>query len=122
MGTRGPSFHLLLCSVPKAVLHLIAWLLLCQYKGAFLNYVDKILPIIDHLPVTFEREFLHVLLIVIRENLHTVDISRTTYLPRLVNVVCECPLTFTGVKFGTKEPKTPVLPYTLEPCSFSFQE
>ena len=27
----------------------------------------------------------------IRENLHTVDISCTTYLPRLVNVVCECP-------------------------------
>ena len=28
----------------------------------------------------------------IKENLHTVDVSSTTYLPRLVNVVCECPL------------------------------
>ena len=28
----------------------------------------------------------------IRENLHTVDISSTTYLPRLVNVVKEQPL------------------------------
>ena len=28
----------------------------------------------------------------IRENLHTDDISRTIYLPRLVNLVCECPL------------------------------
>ena len=27
----------------------------------------------------------------IMENLHTVDISRTTYLPRLVNAVCEWP-------------------------------
>ena len=62
-----------------------------------------------------------ILLIVIRENLHTVDIFSTTYLPRLVNVVCECPLTFTGVKFGTKEPKTPVLPYTLEHVLFLFK-
>ena len=29
---------------------------------------------------------------VIWKNLHTVDISSTTYLPRLVNVVCERPL------------------------------
>ena len=43
------------------------------------------------------------------------------YLPRLVNVVSECPLTFTGVKFGTKEPKTPVLPYTLEHVLFLFK-
>ena len=27
------------------------------------------------------------------QNLHTVDISSTTYLPRRVNVVCERPLT-----------------------------
>ena len=71
--------------------------------------------------MTFEREFLHVLLIALRENLHTVYISNTTYLSRLVNVVSECPLTFTGVKFGTKEPKTPVLPYTLEHVLFLFK-
>ena len=29
-----------------------------------------------------------------RENLHTVDIFSTTYLPRLVTVVCECPLIY----------------------------
>ena len=40
-------------------------------RGSFINYVDKILPIIDHLPTPME-------------NLHTVDISSTTYLPRLV--------------------------------------
>ena len=62
-------------------------------KGAFTNYVNKILPIIDHLPTPcwhlWRNSFT-----VIRKNLHTVDISRTTYLPRLVNVVCKHPLTW----------------------------
>ena len=59
-------------------------------KGAFTNYVDQILSIFDHLPTPgwyLWRNFFTV----IGENLHTVDISSTTYLPRLVNVVCECP-------------------------------
>ena len=81
MGTRGPSFHLLLCSVPKAVLHLIAWLLLCQYKGVFLNYVDKILPIIDHIPTPcwhLRRNYFTVVFFG-RGNLATLYISITTY-------------------------------------------
>ena len=55
-------------------------LVLEHNKRAFTNYVGKILTIIDHLPTIIEK------------NLHTVDISRTTYLSRLVNVVCERPL------------------------------
>ena len=41
------------------------------YRGLFINYVDKSLLIIDHLPTPME-------------NLHTIDISSTTYLPLLV--------------------------------------
>ena len=59
--------------------------------GAFFNYVDKILAFFDHLPTPgwhlWRNPFT-----VIRENLYTVDISSTTYLPRLVKVVCERPL------------------------------
>ena len=59
-------------------------------KGSFFNYVDQILPVIDHLPTSgwhwWSNSFN-----VIRENLHTIDISSTTYLPRLVNVVKERP-------------------------------
>ena len=64
-------------------------LLLC--RGAFTNYVDMILPVIDHLPTPCwhlrRNSFTE-----IRENLYIVDISTATYLPRLVNVVCERPL------------------------------
>ena len=37
----------------------------------------------------------------LRENLHTADFSSTTYLPCLVNVVCECSITHAvhSVKF-----------------------
>ena len=45
------------------------------------------LPIISHL-LTFVKEFHSEIM----ENLHTVDISSTTYLLRLVNIVCERPL------------------------------
>ena len=51
-------------------------------KGAFFNYVDQILPIIAHL---------HTYLNIGKINMHTVDISRTTYLHRLVNVIKERP-------------------------------
>ena len=64
-------------------------LLLC--RGAFTNYVDIILPVIDHLPTPcwhLRRNSLTE----IRKNLYIVDISTATYLPRLVNVVCERPL------------------------------
>ena len=40
--------------------------------------------------LTFVKEFFNV----IGENLHIIDIFRTTYLPRLFNVVCEGPLNF----------------------------
>ena len=50
------------------------------HKRAFTNYVDQMLPILDHLPTTgwhlWRNSFT-----VISTNLHTVDISRTTYLP-----------------------------------------
>ena len=49
--------------------------------GAFTSYVDKILSIIDHLPtyplLTFMTEFPYCNW---GENLHTIDISSTTYL------------------------------------------
>ena len=54
-------------------------------------YVDNILSII--------AKYIHAYMdicdgiTVLGENLHTVDISRTTYLPCLINVVCEQPLT-----------------------------
>ena len=64
-------------------------------RVSFFNYVDQILPIIDHLPTPEIdiREEIY-LLLRIRKNLHNVEISSTyhTYLPCLVNVVCERPL------------------------------
>ena len=71
---------------------LFYWLLIYQNscKGAFTNYVDKILLISDHLPTSYwhlcRNSFTGM-----RENLHKVDISSTN-LVRLVNVVCEYPL------------------------------
>ena len=50
------------------------------------NYVDQILPILNHHSLTFVKD---------------VDISRTTYIPLLVNVVCEHPL---GIYVHTKIP------------------
>ena len=55
-------------------------------KGAFTNYVDNILPTIDHLPL--RQSFFTG----IGKNWHTINIYSTPYLPRLVNVVCERPL------------------------------
>ena len=52
------------------------------YKGAFTYYVDKILSIYDR----------NIFFTLIGENLNIVEIFITTYLPRLVDVVCECPL------------------------------
>ena len=62
------------------------------FKGAFTNYVDKILPIIDHLSWYYWWNYFTVK----GENLHTVDIFSTTYtyLHSLVNLVFERPLTF----------------------------
>ena len=55
------------------------------------NYVDQNLPILDqYLPIVGDlwRNYSTIK----QENLHTVDISTITYLPRLFNVVCERPL------------------------------
>ena len=55
-------------------------------RGSFTNYVDQNLPSIDHLLTPgwhWRRNSF-----IIRQNLHTIDISSTTYQPRLVNVVC----------------------------------
>ena len=63
-------------------------------KGSFFNYVDKSLPFFDHLPTPSRRLWRNSFTVTIRENLHTLDVSSTTpILPRLVNVVCERPLT-----------------------------
>ena len=61
-----------------------------QYKGPFFNYVDQIWPIIDHLPTLHRGSNSFTFF---AKNLQTVDISSTTYLPRLVDVVKERPLT-----------------------------
>ena len=60
-------------------------------KGSFTNYVDKVLPNIDHLPTLCWNLWLNSFT-GIGENMHTVDISSTPYLICLVNVVCEWPL------------------------------
>ena len=59
-------------------------------KGAFFTYAENILAFIDHLP-TLGWHLSRKLLTNIRENLHTVDIFSITYLPRLVDIVCERP-------------------------------
>jgi hypothetical protein len=56
--------------------------------GSSANYDDNIWPIIDQLPNPL-LPFLMNSFNEIRENF-TIDISSTIYLPRLVNVVCEC--------------------------------
>ena len=48
-------------------------------RRAFTKYVDKILPIIDHLPTHCWHLWKN-LFSEIRENLHIIDISSTTYL------------------------------------------
>ena len=51
-------------------------------QGSFFNYVAQILQIIDNLPTPAPVD-----ITVVMENLHIVDISSTTYLSHLVNVV-----------------------------------
>ena len=48
----------------------------CTYvpKGAFFNYVNQILPIIDHLPSDISER---ISLLFLKENLHTIDNSGT---------------------------------------------
>ena len=66
-------------------LHLPIW-------GSFFNYVDQILPTIDHLPTPFWHWWRNSF-IVIWENLHIVDNSIiTTYLPPLVTYFKNAPL------------------------------
>ena len=65
MWHRSPSSSCVVCFSPL-------------HKWAFTNYIDNILPIIDHLPTSVDIcEGIPLL----RENLHIVDISSTTYLP-----------------------------------------
>ena len=57
-------------------------------KGLFTNYVDKILTFFDHLPPCIEIFYgMNV------DKKWTFLDHLPTYLPRLVNVVCERPLT-----------------------------
>ena len=51
-------------------------------KGAFTNYVDKILAFFDHPSIDIFYGI----------NVDKKSIFLTTYPPTLVNVVCECPL------------------------------
>ena len=70
--------------------------------GSFFNCVKQIVYIIDHLSsiyVPLIGEGIP-LLIYARENLHTVDISCTSYQPRLANLVCERPLTVSLGMYG----------------------
>ena len=57
-----------------------------HYKGMFTNYVHKILDFFDHLPLCVDIFYGM-----------NVDNFKTTYLPRLVNLVCEQLLTLVGV-------------------------
>ena len=72
---------------------LIPWAAIQVCKVAFTNYVDKILAFFDHLPtlVDIGEEIPSLLKGKICTSL-TFPLP-PTYLPRLVNVVCECPLT-----------------------------
>ena len=65
---------------------------LSQCKGSLCNYIDNILSIISHLPIMYPPLHLVGICQGIPLPLHTLEISSTTYLPRLVNVVCERPL------------------------------
>ena len=60
-------------------------------KGSFINYVDNIFSLFNHL-LTPDWRLWRNLLWYIHENLHIFDISSATYLPCLVNVVCKRPL------------------------------
>ena len=55
------------------------------HKGSFPNYVDKILVFFDYLPPCVD--------IFYGMNVDKSGHFKTTYLPHLVNVVCERPLT-----------------------------
>ena len=56
----------------------------------FRNYMNKTLALLGRNSFTVISKTTK---IVVRENLHTNDISSTSYLPRLVNILCERPLT-----------------------------
>ena len=60
-------------------------------QGAFTNYVDKISAFLDHLPTPCWHWWRNSFTVKV-ENLHIIDISTTTYLPRLFNIVCERPI------------------------------
>ena len=67
---------------------------LASSKGHSLTTLKSFWPFMTtYLPrsgFTFVKEFLYC---DIRENMHTAEISSTTYLTRFVNIVCESPLT-----------------------------
>ena len=82
-----------LCSSKRISFQSISGLFLqwCHYPsyGAFINYVDNSLTIIFHL--TTPVDFFYFCKV---KYLCTINISSTTYLSRLVNIVKECPLTY----------------------------
>ena len=93
LDTSLPSSSLWLSAAGKYKI----WVLLssCQQsstkcgrwrEGPFTNYVEKILAFFDHLPPCVDIFYG---INVVKKSGH----FWTTYLPRLVNVVCECPLT-----------------------------
>ena len=61
-----------------------------QSQRTFFNYVDQILHTIDHLPTLYSILTYSFNCYTVK-SLYAVDISSTTYLPRHVNVVKECP-------------------------------
>ena len=59
---------------------------------SFFNYVDEFCPFLStYLPPVEIGEGI-LLILHTRENVHTVDISSATYLPRIVKVIKERPL------------------------------
>ena len=67
--------------------------LLSWHKGSFTNYVHKILAFFDHLPPTTHPPLTFSMVWMLTESGH----FWTTYLPRLVNLVGERPLTWSRV-------------------------
>ena len=89
-------------------------------KGAFFNYVDKILAFFDHLPTLSWHLWRNSFTVSIRENLYTIDISSITYLPTLfVNVVKDCPPNTKGVNEVIQSLQTESEPISRSLCNWT---
>ena len=85
------TYSLLICCCLSDNLTIV-FFLMNSIEGSFTNYVNKILPKIDHLPTPYWHTWRNSFTEIFKGNLHTVDLFSTGNLPCLVNIVCECPL------------------------------